>query len=256
MIITKTNCNKIEKLRQQYFASLIKFQDIYLEFLVNNSDCYEITDNTLNGYAIVTYNNILIELYFNNNLYHINNQYIANIIKALNIKSIYCKTFDHKLLNYCLTNKLQYNIIGCLFRDKISTPIEINSQLKFRYAQLTDLPFMIEQNDEVFEPKNLLQQAVTNKQIILLITNNNITGCGFITQINRNFNYYDLGVWVTPTERKKGYATQIMLYMLQLCSKNNKIAICGCDINNTASQNMLHKLGFIDNYKLLDFTTN
>ena len=122
-----------------------------------------------------------------------------------------------------------------------------------RYAQIGDLPFLISQDDEVFEPKEHLEVNVNRKEIIICEKNSLIVGCGFLTQIAEDFDYFDLGVWVNPDHRRKGYAVWIMQYMRSLCLNSGWVPICGCSAENHASQKMLSKIGYVCNHKLLEF---
>ena len=143
-----------------------------------------------------------------------------------------------------------------MFRDYIGNDLKHSSDLYVRLAVDSDLPFLMEQDDEVFEPKERLQEFINNKFIHLACIENTIVGCGFLTRINQRYDFYDLGVWVNPDYRKKGYATMIMLFMIEICNKKNYTPICGCDINNNASRGMLKKLGFISKYKLIEFSVS
>jgi RimJ/RimL family protein N-acetyltransferase len=131
--------------------------------------------------------------------------------------------------------------------------IQPSAGLSFRYAILADLPYLNQQEDEVFEPKELLEDNIKNNEVIICERDNVVIGCGFITQVVSGFKYYDLGVWVNPDCRRKGYAVQIMIYLKSFCFKNVWIPICGCSADNIASQRMLSKVGFISNHKLLEF---
>lgn len=255
--IIKSNLDELEFLRIEYLDSLPVFQDVYLEFIVNESDCYKLlSDNQPIGYVIVSSDNIMLELFIETK-YSTNSIDIFNVIvNELSIRSVYCKSFDFQLLDCCLTNTLSYSIIGCLYRDFIDIGIQRKSDLSFRYANSSDLHFLYKQDDEVFEPKELLDTFIRDKGIIILQLADSIIGCGFLTQIHPKYKYYDIGVWVSPEYRMKGYATQIMLYLKDLCLNNYWISICGCDIQNIASQKMLKGLGCICRYKMIEFDVN
>ncbi len=254
--IKKTNHEAVESSRIKYLDSLPVFQDVFLEFMVMESDCYQLfQDNQPIGYVLLSKDNILVEFY-------IEKKYAASgfdvfnlMVSEIKVKSVYCKSFDSRLLDCCLSNTLPYSIIGCLYRESIDTSIQRNSDLFFRYADSSDIAFLSQQDDEVFEPKHLLETFIQNKGILLLQLEDIIIGCGFLTQVHQRYNYYDIGVWVSPAHRMKGYATQIMLYLKELCLNNDWVPICGCDKQNSASQKMLNSLGFISNYKLIEFDT-
>ena len=58
--------------------------------------------------------------------------------------------------------------------------------------------------------------------------------------------YGDIGYGVRPSERRKGYATKMLEYALQVCKeKNMKEAILGCYENNYGSNKTIIKNGGI-----------
>lgn len=252
--INKTNPAGVAGLRKQYLNSLVKFQDIYLEFVIYDSAYYRLSsDNQTIGYVIVSNDDILVEFYVEGAFSGSCPDYFNSLIQQLGIKGVYCKTFDHLLLNCCLAHSLPYKVLGYLYRDYSDQGLQLKNDLNFRYAGVSDLPFLQQQDDEVFEPKVLLKESVERKGIIILEQVDQIAGCGFLTQVVSDYPYYDLGVWVDPAFRRQGYAIEIMLYMMRKCHDNGWFPVCGCDATNTASQGMLSKIGFISNYKLLEF---
>lgn len=254
MNIAKSSLSEIQELRKEYLDSLPVFQDIYLEFIVAEAFSYKlVVGNDDSGYVIVTEEGLLVEFYINDKYLSMAGNCFCRVIKDLNIKSVYCKTYDFLLLDCCLSNKYPYEPIGCLFRDFKENIVEYSYDLNIRLAEDYDLPFLLKQDDEVFEPKDQLPEFIKGKSIYLACIENTIVGCGFLTRVNKCYDYYDLGVWVSPDFRKKGYATTTMQYMIDVCKKKNYSPICGCDINNHASRGMLNKLGFISKYKLIEF---
>ena len=254
MLIHKTSQAEIEPYRIAYLTSLPAFQDIFLEFMINESEPYLLlTDGEMMGYAIVSPDHILVECYIAYKYLQMQYNPFSHIIKQLGIKSVYCKTFDHLLLNCCVAQNMPYRTIGYLYRDYIDSANLDTISLNSRYAEKADIPFLISQDDEVFEPKDLIETHVSNKSIVIFEKGTDIAGCGFLTQVHPAFDYYDIGVWVHPAYRRKGYATKIVQHLKHTCLDNNWKPIIGCDAQNSASQNMLDKLGFISKYKLLEF---
>lgn len=252
--IHKTSKAGIESYRMAYLNSLPAFQDIFIEFIINESETYLLlTDGEIMGYAIVSPDHVLVECYIADKYLQVQYNPFSHIITQLGIKGIYCKTFDFLLLNCCVAQNLPYKTIGYLYRDYIDSGNQGTINLNSRYATKSDIPFLISQNDEVFEPKDLIEAHVSNKSIVIFEKGTDIVGCGFLTQVHPAFDYYDIGVWVHPAYRRKGYATEIVQHLKRTCIDNNCKPIVGCDAQNIASQNMLDKLGFISKHKLLEF---
>lgn len=299
--INKTDYQAILEMRNEYLTSLPKFQDLYLEIVVKDSDYYLLLSEFQTiGYAVVNDSNTLVEFYvcakylkescwqeegdftYQTKVNERCNELFKTILSECKIEQILCKSFDMQLMNCCNANRLPHTVQGILYREfsaPLSSP-ENNSHVTasthltdtsrladnfvannfldsanvvMRYAQISDLPFLISQDDEVFEPKEHLEVNVNRKEIIICEKNSLIVGCGFLTRIAEDFDYFDLGVWVNPDHRRKGYAVWIMQYMRSLCLNSGWVPICGCSAENHASQKMLSKIGYVCNHKLLEF---
>ena len=299
--INKTDYQAILEMRNECLTSLPKFQDLYLEIVVKDSDYYLLLSEFQTiGYAVVNDSNTLVEFYvcakylkescwqeegdftYQTKVNERCNELFKTILSECKIEQILCKSFDMQLMNCCNANRLPHTVQGILYREfsaPLSSP-ENNSHITasthltdtsrladnfvannfldsanvvMRYAQISDLPFLISQDDEVFEPKEHLEVNVNRKEIIICEKNSLIVGCGFLTRIAEDFDYFDLGVWVNPDHRRKGYAVSIMQYMRSLCLTSGWVPICGCSVENHASQKMLSKIGYVCNHKLLEF---
>jgi RimJ/RimL family protein N-acetyltransferase len=238
--ILKVNFEDIIQSRNAYLGSLHKFQDIHIEFKIQCSSYYKLNWNDkVAGYFIISSNNVLLEFYLNDKYVLYASKFLEILINDFQFPHVYCKSFDFTLLN------------SYFVETDHQDPIE----LTIRYATSDDLPFLHQQSDEVFEPKDLLSQAIENKGIIFFHKKENLIGCGFLTVVHPNWNYYDVGVWICPENRMQGYGVQIINYLKNSCLQNGWIPIVGCDINNIASQKTIHKAGFISKYSLLEFTT-
>jgi GNAT superfamily N-acetyltransferase len=252
-----THLEDIQLLRKDYFNSLPAFQDLFLEFMIQEGTCYALQDNNLRvGYAIVSRDNILVELFTMEKYGDKMREAFSLILDCLGIVAVYCKSFDGPLLNCCLAYSFPSKNIGLLYRDFTEKGTYTLAPHCFRFAELYDLEFLLGQDDEVFEPRHQLVNHIESKSIILLDIGEFIVGCGFLTRVHPDFSYFDIGVWVDPDWRFKGYATQIMLYLKDCCFKNGWVPICACDISNMASQKVLEHIGFEAKHSLIAFETS
>ena len=89
------------------------------------------------------------------------------------------------------------------------------------------------------------------KSITYLVFDNNEKLIGLLNiryELNEKMTmkYGNIGYGVRPTERKKGYATQMLKYALEFCKeKNLKSVIVGCYKDNIASSKTIIKNGGI-----------
>lgn len=258
MQIITTSYKEIEKLRFHYLQNLPLFQELFLELMIKNANYYFInSDNTDIAYAIVSKDGILLEFYF---ISSHNNEALAvfeTTCNRLNVKEIYCKSFDKTLMWLCETKHLQVNTLGLLFRDFKKRDIQLDTSISYHYANEADISKLMSQDEsinELFETEEQLRQFITIEKVVLFEKQAEFIGCGMIIRTHKNWNYCDLGVWVHPNHRNLGIGTQIILRLKHLAESAGFIPSCGCAIDNVASHNTIKRSGFKSNYKMLSYT--
>lgn len=257
MILLPVKLSEIEILRSAYLKSLPVFQELYLELLVEESVCYRIEDyGIVMGYAAVNKGNILVEYYLKEEFITRNSSILQFILKELAITKVYCKSFDAVLLDSCLLNFKNFEIIGTLFRNYAETPDFYSNDLFVKTADEADLPFLLEQKDGLYETPQELETFVNRRCVLMFFKNDNLIGCGYLIKIHPQWDYYDIGMWVNPDYRKQGFAVKIISYLKHLCIRNGWKPICGCAFDNIASQKTLEKNGFYSKFKLVEFNNS
>lgn len=247
--------DNIKELRTEYLRSLPVFQELYLELMVANAQCFLLVMNDESvGYILHNKEGILVELYLKDKYLPAFEENFCNIIKELSVKKILCKSFDYLLLNACITKHWPYKIIGAHYREIVERTGPASSNLTYRIAVEDDIPFLLKQEDGLYETPDELEMFVKGRNVTMFFDNEQFIGCGYYIKVHPDWNYIDIGMWVYPAYRRKGYATQIISILKDNCFRNKEHPICGCDINNLASRKTLEKCGFISKYKLMEFT--
>lgn len=255
--IIKTDIRRIADLRTEYLYSLPVFQELYIEMMVEESDYYLLTDNQRDvGYFIKTNSNILVEFYLVDEQIPDCKDVFNSIMCDYTIQRVYCKSFDSLLMDCCLSNSFNYQIIGCLFRDYFKTVDYPLSGLTNRCATMADYDFLLLQKDGLYESPEELTHFVNGGNVIMYMNDNELYGCGYLIKIHTEWNYYDIGMWVNPQFRNMGIATGIISNLKQTCLSNNWRPICGCAFDNVGSKKTLEKNGFVSKYKLVEFEIN
>lgn len=256
--LTKVPLTNIETLRDKYFHSMPEFQELFIELMVPESDYYTIiTDKRTCGYAIVRKDNTLIEFFLVDSFLTYSSKALELLIEDLSIKSVYCKSFDHMLLNICLLHSFKYKLLGSLFRRYKSSELAQKHDLNFKLAVKADHDFLMFQKnglEELFETDDELASFIASDSVYMAYKDNQLVGCGTIIQTHPKWNYCDLGIWVKPEYRKQDIATQILTQLRKTSINKGWNPTCGCDINNIASQKTIEKSGFISIHKLIEFT--
>ncbi|WP_319579409.1 GNAT family N-acetyltransferase [uncultured Methanospirillum sp.] len=243
---------EIETMRITHLSSLPEFQDLYLELQIPHADAVILSHcGTIIGYAI-TKGGVMLEFFVKETFGSDINFHFPEIVKTCNVERILVQSFDQVLMK-CCSRMNSYHEVGLIYRDFTQVTIPGDPDLSFRLATLQDLPFLQMQEDEVFEPKDMISTAIEKSEIVLCLNGEMILGCGFITRIHPLWAYYDIGVWVSPEFRLRGYAARILSWLKETCVNNCWIPVCGCGVENIGSQRTIEKNGFISNHRLLSF---
>lgn len=252
--LEKVPYKEIEQYRVNYLNSLPEFQDIILEFIIHDSVFYKIkSEGKEIGYCITDWEFTLIEFYLFDAKIPKRNEIFKKVLSKLEIKKVYCKSFDYVLMKCCLQENMKYRMMGHLYRNLYPGIENQELNIKARFADRSDIHFLLQQEDEVFEPKNRLEEFIEEKGIVMYAKKKRIVGCGFITRVHPDFEYVDIGVWTNPEYRRQGIATHIITHLKDTCLADNKIPICGCANSNKASQKTLEKCGFSSKHKLIEY---
>jgi len=248
----ETTLQNIDALRIEHLSSLPEFQDLFLELQIPHAKVVELFHNgTCIGYAIIK-ERVMLEFSVVSSFQSEICRHFSEIIKICDVDTILVKSFD-RVLMACCSRLYSYREIGLLYRDFTQIKSPKTPELSFRPAVLRDLPFLLMQEDEVFEPKDMLSGSLEKGEIILCLNGEKIVGCGFLTRIHPRWEYHDIGVFVVPEFRMQGFGTQIISYLIDICTNNNWIPVCGCGIDNYGSQRTLEKCGFVSRHRLLSF---
>jgi len=251
--IISVGFSDITSMRNNYLGSLPEFQELYLELMVPGAGFFQIVStNQIIGYVIIS-DRVLIEFYLVDKFIPNSLEIFKSIVKYQSVKSIYCKSFDYVLLNCCIMQLFPYKLIGAHYRDYYNTNVAISQSLNYRMANEEDIPLLLKQEDGLYETQAELIMFVKGNNVSIFYEGDELIGCGFSIKAHPGWNFYDIGMWVHPSFRNKGYATQIISVLKGICLKNKWKPICGCDINNIASQKTLEKCGFFSKHKLIEF---
>lgn len=259
MNIVKTTIDKIKKYRTDYLNSLPQFQELFIELMIDNSDCYFIQlDDKEIGYTIRNNNGVLIEFYVANRYIPGSNALFRQVLKDLSIQDVYCKSFDSLLLSNCLLSSLSYSLLGVLYRDYVEALVKKDTEIKMVKADISIVRFLQRQDDsikELFETEQQLINFIKNESVFSFYKNDEFIGCGMVLRTSPGWPFCDLGVWVDPSKRGDGLGSQIILWLREFAIKNNMNPSCGCAIENIASQKTIEKSGFASKYTLINFRT-
>jgi N-acetylglutamate synthase-like GNAT family acetyltransferase len=243
-------------LREKYMHGIPESQELFLEIKVRDSQPYLVREGeTYAGYCLLGRKKDLTEFYLEPRLYCRAEQVFDHLLRQLEVKTIWCKSFDRMLLSLCLDRKLQYSVDGYLFRELNKMhDVKLPVGIEVRQAGEGDIAMIRKINDSFFESDEELEMVFQEELLFCFFIEKILIGCGTIMKIFPGSHAHDIGMLVNPALRKKGYGTNIISYLVNYCHEKGWRPICGCDIYNLASRRSLEKAGFVSYDRLLHFT--
>lgn len=250
-----TDLSDISYLREKYFEEIVYSQELMLEWMINEAQCFLILDDAFRiGYFIKNADGCLLEFYLSYNVLSRKEEIFRFILDEAKIEKAFCKSFDNVLLTCCHTFCKSSRIYGTIFRDYSSElDVELDNTLQTRLADENDIPALLVHKSGLYESPEELNFMIANRMIHLFEKESELIGCGYLSQILPDKNYYDIGMWVNPRYRSVGYAQKIISYLKIHCFEYGYIPVCGCHADNIASRKVLEKNGFVSKYCILEF---
>lgn len=250
---------KIDKLRTNYFNTLISPIDGYWEMVViGNSKLYEIIyDKKIVGYFSVTSRKTLVEFYISKEYYMYSEEIFKYIISSDMVADAEVSTKQPEFLSLCLDFHKEIHISSYLFTDAQKVKYELNhfENLCFRLAKNSDIEDLKDKCDSAFE--GYYEELIKNNQLFVLYDDDILLGMGEFRIIKREHGGFgDIGMVVATEHRRKGVGTYIITKLSEQCYKNGVIPMAGCDSENIASKNTLTKAGLISEHRIINVKFN
>ena len=148
-------------------------------------------------------------------------------------------------------------VIGYNFRDRSRSyePLPV-PDLRIRTASRNDIGLITSHSDGIFETHEI-------KDIPFWISRGSIrifedaegefVGYGMFNRTVEEKDWFDIGMYVNPDHRKKGYGTWIIDRLANTCIEKGWRPTAGCAFENTASKKTLERSGFVSKHLIVEF---
>jgi GNAT superfamily N-acetyltransferase len=236
-----------EGLRQAYLDGLPEPQELFLEGLVASGRtwCHERV-----AYAVAR-GNQLVE-FFVSPSHH--GEVVTLFDAAMDVSgatAALCKSFDTQMLFAALSRPAKVTAPGLLFRRIANSLFTPSAELTFRNGLASDAEAIAEIDDGFFANLSEIQSYAEKGGLFVLHKEGEIIGCGIATPVVAGRPAIDVGMWVTPHHRRKGYGSYIVAFLKDHYLKRGLRPICGCATQNIASHRALRAAGFEPDHRIL-----
>jgi GNAT superfamily N-acetyltransferase len=257
-LVKRGRKEELGPLREDYLDSLLEPVELYLEVLMKDATPYVVTSEDREmAYAVADDNGVLYEFHVLHENLPCTTEIFRKVLKDLSIRKAYCQSFDHLHLSMCMIHSRGRRVIGYCFRErrKLKAP-KPEAEIRERTAVIEDLDLVRKHREEIFDDNEVEDiPFYINKGSIRIFetTNGDFLGYGLINRTVPGRDWFDIGMYVHPDHRRKGYGTYILHRMMNICDRNGWRPVAGCAIENELSRRTLEKAGLISRYVMLEF---
>ena len=245
-------CNNedISALRPKQILSLTGALDVFWLRKRSSKPCYQLYEgDELLGYCQID-DKQLWDFYVESRAIEI----FQKLLEIKQITSAIVSTRNPYLLSLLCDHAVKTQSIAYLFYDNASAPEEPEpspvSALKI--ATEKDAQWIYKCDDH----SRITTKDIDINDLFVLESDGHKIGYGKLSRNPLQFQYSDIGAWVLPQFRSKGYGAAIMRQLKAVCYQRGLIPTCGCDLDNVASKHMVENAGFIATDRMLLVTLN
>ncbi|MGA1822022.1 MAG: GNAT family N-acetyltransferase [Thermoplasmatota archaeon] len=249
---------EFESLRERYLDSLCEPIELYTQLLSRDADPHHIVhEGRRIGYFLLGTDRILREFYLADDFIPSADDIFRNFMSGLPVEKAVCQSWDHLFMSMCHLHFKDHKTIGYNFRDRIDPKEPIpDLDLVERTATLDDVDLMTSYSDGIFdenEIKDIPYWIERSECIIFENPEGVFIGYGMINRTVEGRNWFDIGMYVNPDHRRKGYGSYIIGRMAEICEENGCRPTAGCAFENIGSKKTLERAGFVSKHLIIEF---
>lgn len=245
-------------MRRNRLSRLSAAQELFVENLVAVGGVYVIQrDCEELGYAITDRGDLVVEFHLEDpNLSHAELA-IDELIKTLGVRRMLVQTFDPLPMSVC-SMRGSLVVRDLLYRIIADPNFEPRSEIVTRLATPADVPELAALSDDFFcDEREIIAYLRADGPMVYRDPCGNLIGAGVMKRVIPGSDGVDIGMVVKPQLRRRGYGGYggyIVRRLKAHCLAQGLQPICGCSIDNVASQRALQRGGFASVHRLVELT--
>jgi GNAT superfamily N-acetyltransferase len=243
------------RLRVEYLDLLPEPQELFVEKLVAAGRCWSIRrDEREIGYAVIDGAGTLVE-------FHVTPAELRWAVAAFDaldgacgVRRILAKSFDATLMFVALRRPIEARTTGLLYRMIADAGFEEDASVRVRAANISDLASLLSLGADFFDDAAEIEDYIVADGLMIYEASDGAQlGAGVMKHVVDGRNDVDIGMVVAPAHRHKGHGAHIIAHLKSHCLARRLRPICGCAVDNLASQRTLERAGFASRHRLLEF---
>ncbi len=242
-------------MRQDRLRRLSAPQELFVENLVTNGAVYilERAGGEI-GYAITNSGDRIVEFHIEDfELSHAGHALDA-LVEMFGARSILAQSFDPLLMFLGLACGSAPVTQGLFYRVIADPGFEPRSDIIARPGQSGDIVELAALSDDFFDDtKEIDAYRAADGLMVYRDAGGNLIGAGVFKPVVDGMDGVDIGMVVSPRHRRRGYGAYMVRHLKAHCLARGWRPICGCSIDNIASQRALERAGFASAHRLVEF---
>ena len=242
-------------LRAMYLDQLPEPQELFVENLVTAGTCWSVRrDDHEIGYAVTDGDETLVELHvFEREVRHLVEACDA-LIENCGVRLILAKSFDATLLFVAFSRSCQIRTAGMLYRVIADPTFKDDARVSIRAAKRDDVASLLRLGADFFDGPAEIEGYIRSDGLMIHETREGVAlGAGVMKRVVADRNDVDIGMVVHPDHRRRGHGAYIIAHLKAQCLARGLRPICGCSVDNVASQRTLERAGFASRHRLVEF---
>jgi GNAT superfamily N-acetyltransferase len=242
-------------LRTEYLDLLPEPQELFVENLVAKGSVWSIRqDDHGIGYAVIHGDETLVELHVSRHaVRHLTGAFDV-LVENAGVRRILAKSFDAALLFAAFSRPCRFQTAGMLYRIIADSAFTENARVKVRSATRDDVANLLRLGADFFDGRAEIEDYISTDGLLIYQTREGVAlGAGVMKRVVAGRDDFDIGMVVHPEHRRQGQGAYIIAHLKSHCLEQGLRPICGCSVDNLASQRTLERGGFASRHRLVEF---
>ena len=214
------------------------------------------------GYCVIDQESTLTQFFVKAELQAHGRALLEQVLAQRSVTHAIAFTLDPYFLSLCLDLQVGVKVHSYLYELPTAGagPCEEIEELTFRPLSETELQRTIEFQRSCLSGDAQLTEWLTSysanlidrEELFVLSQHEEWIGLGECRRSDSQAGVADVGMMVAPSQRRRGWATDILRRLCAHCVANGLRPICSTTVANVGAQRAITNAGFISRHRILD----
>jgi len=242
-------------MRRNRLGRLSEPQELFVETLAAAGAVRVLEfDGVEGGYAITDGGDLLVEIHLEDRVLGKTEPALDALVETAGVRRLLAQTFDPLAILLGLARGSPPKITAMLYRVIVDRGFQPRADLVARPGAPGDVAELAALSDDFFEGAPEIEAYLAAGGLMVYRRpEGELVGAGVMKRVIPGVDGVDIGMVVAPAHRRRGYGVHIVSHLKAHCLASGWRPICGCAIDNHASQRTLERAGFASLHSSVEF---